>query len=86
MSFQIMTVLAAMIMLAGVNTAFSANSGETSAGTNPQTSRGAPPPCQNSVGKDDTIGGRTGPPGTPMINSRETHTPDIATNPPCGPK
>lgn len=42
--------------------------------------------CQNSVGNDDTIGGRTGPPGSPMINSRLTGTPDIGVNPPCGPK
>lgn len=35
------------------------------------------------VGNDDTIGGRTGPPGSPMINSGETGTPNIAANPPC---
>jgi hypothetical protein len=42
--------------------------------------------CANAVGKDDTIGGRTGAPGTAMINSAMTGTPNIAANPPCGPK
>jgi hypothetical protein len=41
---------------------------------------------QNAVGQDDTIGGRTGSPGSPMINSSTTGTPNIATNPPPGPK
>lgn len=85
-SRQLMTALAAVIILAGGNIAFGASGGESIGGGGPETSRSAPPPCPNSMGKDDTIGGRTGPPGTPMINSRQTHTPDIATNPPCGPK
>ena len=85
MSRQI-TVLAALIVVAGANAAFAASAEQNSAVANPETSRSAPPPCQNSIGKDDTIGGRTGPPGTAMINSRETHTPNIAINPPCGPK
>jgi hypothetical protein len=42
--------------------------------------------CQNPVGRDDTIGGRTGAPGTAMIDSSMTGTPTIAVNPPCGPK
>ena len=46
----------------------------------------SPGPCRARVGNDDTIGGRTGPPGSPMINSGQTGTPTIAVNPPCGPK
>lgn len=41
---------------------------------------------RNRTGEDDTIGGRTGPPRSPMINSTTTGTPNIATNPSWGPK
>jgi hypothetical protein len=32
------------------------------------------------AGEDDTIGGRKGPPGTPIINSKTTGTPNITIN------
>ena len=37
-----------------------------------------------NAGEDDTIGGRTGPPGTPIVDSTTTGTPNIATNPDLG--
>ncbi len=50
------------------------------------SSTASPNRCGAKVGNDDTIGGRTGPPGSPMIDSHATATPRIANNPPCGPR
>lgn len=89
--FGAASIAAALVLAAAFNAAaFAADSGGKPAAdpgpTGAATSGAASGRCQNSVGPDDTIGGRTGPPGSPMINSGTTNTPDIATNPPCGPK
>ena len=82
-SRKIVRVLATtMLLMATANASFAANN---SGGADARSDRPAGA-CQNSMGKDDTIGGRTGPPGTAMINSGKTGTPNIATNLPCGPK
>jgi hypothetical protein len=81
-------VALALILLATNTVTFRADGKDSAAGN---AGGVAPPgstgPCRSGVGtKDDTIGGRTGPPGSKMENNRMTGTPDIATNPPCGPK